>query len=480
MPSFLPILNPLSSLIPSKSPLFRHSNFLIFRTYSSPAAEKFLTHLQKNQNHVETTLNTVKAKLDYPCITHVLKICAIDKPQLALRFFIWAGLQSTYRHSSYMFSQACKFLEIEQKPQLVIDVINAYRAEDCIVSVRMFKIILNLCRAAKDAKLGLLVLRKMKEFNCRPDTVSYNVVIRLVVDKGELDEAIGLMREMGMIDLYPDMITYVSIIKGLCDAGRLEDAFALIKVMKGHGCIPNAVVYSTLLDGICMHGSLERALEFLDGMEKEKGERKPNVVTYTSVIKGFVEKGKAMDASRILDRMYYLGIKPNKVTIVSILDGLCKEGHVDQAHKVIDKVSVSGIQYDELYSSLVVSLCRAGMCKESENVFRMMITRGMRPNGLASGSIIDRVFSDGRVLDAFGLIDSLEKSGILPPIDSETYSVLLAGLCQRNHLVETTKIANIMVDQRILLKRQCAESIIKFLASVGEDSLASRIANANS
>ncbi|KZV53296.1 pentatricopeptide repeat-containing protein-like [Dorcoceras hygrometricum] len=451
MPSFLLTFNYLSSLIPLKSSPSLHSSFLLFRAYTSPAAEKFFTHLEKNQSHVETTLNTVKAKLDYPCITHVLKMCSIDKPQLALRFFVWAGLQSTYRHSSYAYAQACKFLEIEQKPQLVIDVVNAYRAEDCTVSVRMFKVILNLCRAAKDAKLGLWVLRKMKDFDCRPDTVSYNVVIKLVTENGELDEAMGLMREMGLIDLYPDMITYVSIIKGLCDAGRFEDAFALIKVMKGHGCIPNAIVYSTLLDGICMHGSLERALEFLDGMENETGERKPNVVTYTSLIKGFVEK-----------------------------DGLCKEGHVDQAHKVVDKVGVSGMQYAELYSSLVVSLCRAGMFNESENVFRMMIIRGMRPNGLASGSIIERVFSDGRVLDAFGLIDSLEKSGILPPIGSETYSVLLAGLCQGNHLMESTKIASIMVHQRILLKRHHAENITKFLISVGEGGLASRLANANS
>ncbi|PIN22537.1 hypothetical protein CDL12_04758 [Handroanthus impetiginosus] len=321
------------SLIPQKTFDRSFIRFLLFSTYSSVAAEKFLAHLQKDQANVEKALNTVKAKLDSRSITQVLERCAIDKPQLGVRFFIWAALHRSHRYTSYMYSKACKLLDVEQRPQIIIDVIDEYRDEGSVVSVKMFKVVLNLCRAAKDANLGLWVLRKMKEFNCRPDTVSYNVVIRLLVEKAQLDEAMDLMREMGLIDLYPDMITYVSILKGFCDAGRLEDAFGLFKAMKGHGCMPNAVVYSTLLDGICQHGSLEMALEFLGGMEKENGECKPNVVTYTTMINGFAEKGRAVEALRVLDRMDDVGIKPNRVTFAAMLDGLCKEGHVEEACK---------------------------------------------------------------------------------------------------------------------------------------------------
>ncbi|KAL2531705.1 Pentatricopeptide repeat-containing protein [Abeliophyllum distichum] len=189
-----------------------------------------------------------------------------------------------------MYYKACKLLGLEKNPSIVFYVILAYRDENSVASVKMFKVALNLCRAAKYEKLGLWLLRKMKEFNCRPDIVSYNVVIRLVVEKGELDEAMELMREMGLIDLYLDMITYISMINGFCDVGRLEDACQLIKCMKGHGCLPNALVYSTLLDGVCKHGSLEKALEFLGKMEKEDEDCRPNVVTYSTLIKGFVER----------------------------------------------------------------------------------------------------------------------------------------------------------------------------------------------
>ncbi|KAK4490852.1 hypothetical protein RD792_001567 [Penstemon davidsonii] len=396
-------------------------------TYSSVAAEKFTTHLQENQFNVEKSLNTVKANLDSPSITQVLK-----------------------------------------------------RAENVLVSVKMFKVVLNLCRAAKDANLGLWVLRKMKEFNCRPDTVSYNVVIRLFLDKGELDEAIGLMREMGLIDLYPDMVTYVSVLKGLCDVGRLEDAFGLIKVMKGHNCVPNAVIYSTLLDGICRYGTLERGMEFLGELERENEQSKPNLVTYTIMIKGFVKKGRAIEAMRVLDQMSDSNIKPNRVTIVALLDGLCKEGCVEEACKVIDKVSGGNICYEELYSLLVVSLLRSGKHKESEEMFRMMVARGMRPSGLASSGVIKRMISEGRALEGFRLFDTLEKLGNLPVLDSDIYSTLLNGLCEENCFVEAAKLIDRMVEGKILLKSPYGENIIKRLKVSGVYDLASNVARINS
>lgn len=444
-------------------------------TTSSPSAEKFLTNLLENRSNIENVLESVKAKLDAPCISEVLKRCAVHEPQLGLRFFIWSGLHPTYRHSLYMYSKACKLLGLDNNPSIVVDVISAYRAENSVVSVKMFKIVLNLCREAKNEKLGLWVLRKMKEFNCRPDTVAYNVVIRLVVVKGRLDEAMGLMKEMGLIDLYPDMITYVSMIKGFCDVGRLEDACQLIKSMKGHGCVPNTVVYSALLDGVCKHGSLENALDILEKMEKEDEECRPNVVTYSTVIKGFVEKGRVMEALRVLDQMEDSGLQPNRVTVTALMDGLCKEGSVEEVRKVIDRVSRGTEHHVKFYGLLVVSLCRIGKTKEAEKIFGTMIISGMKPNDLVLSSIIKAIVLEGRALDGFGLFDSLENSGHFPAIDSEIYSIILAGLCEKSHLVEAAKLANLMVERRIKLEPPYVQNIVEYLKNHGEEDLASHI-----
>ncbi|KAJ8526741.1 hypothetical protein K7X08_029218 [Anisodus acutangulus] len=378
-----------------------------------------------------------------------------------------------------MYGRAYKLLEVDRKPQIIRDVLEAYRLQNYVPNAKMFKVILNLCREGKDANLGLWVLRKMRECNCHPDTTVYNVVIRLLCEKGDVDEAMGLMREMELIDLHPDMITYVVIIKGLSEVGRLEEACGLTKAMRGHGCVPNTVTYSALLDGICRVGNLERALVLLSEMEKDGGQCKPNVVTYTTVVQNFVEKCQSVEALSILEQMRDFGCKPNRVLICTLIHGLCKDGHVEEAHKVINRVAENGIPLDSCYSFLVLSLFRIGKLKEAEMFFRRILTGGLKPDGLASSTIIRWLCQQSRILDGYHLIDAIEQSGSVSSIDSDIYSILMAGLCEENHLVEAAKLACLMVGKGIQLKGPYVMNVMECLRHCGKEDLASNIVLCN-
>ncbi|CAN4078019.1 unnamed protein product [Withania somnifera] len=435
---------------------------------SSAAAGEFLNHLLKDKNGIgiEKMLSAVRAKLDAQCVDEVLEKCVVDDPQMGLRFFIWAGVQSSYRHSSYMYNRAYKLLGVDRKPQIVRDVIESYRIQNYVPRAKMFKVMLNLCGEGKDATLGLWVLRKMKESNCRPDTTVYNVVIRLLCEKGDMDEAMGLMREMEMVDLYPDMITYVVMIKGLSEVARLEEACGLTKAMREHGCMPNTVTYSALLDGICRFGNLERALDLLREMEKEGGQCKPNIVTYTTVVQNFVEKCQSIKALSILDQMRDFGCKPNRVLICTLIQGLCKEGHMEESHKIINRAAES-----------VLSLFRIGKLKEAEIYFRRMLTGGLKPDGLTSSTIIRWLCQQNRILDGYHLLDAIEQSASVSSMDSDIYSVLMTGLCEANHLAEAAKLASLMIGKGIQLRGPCVKNVIECLRCCGKEDLASSIEN---
>uniref|UniRef100_A0A2N9EWW0 Pentacotripeptide-repeat region of PRORP domain-containing protein n=1 Tax=Fagus sylvatica TaxID=28930 RepID=A0A2N9EWW0_FAGSY len=398
-------------------------------TASASSAEQFYTHLQRHGvNNIEKTLPSVQAPLDFKCVTEVLHRCQPNQSQIGLRFFIWAGLQSNYRHSSFMYSKACELLQINRNPGVVVDIVEGYKVDGCVVSAKAFK--------------------------------------------GDMDMAEELMNEMGLSDLYPDMITYVTMIKGFCNVGRLEDACGLVKFMRGHGCMPNVVVYSTLLDRVCKCGSMGRALELLGEMEKEGGDCSPNVVTYTSVIQSFCKKGQTMEALEILDRMEAFGCAPNRVTVSSLINGLCMEGCVEKAYKVIDKV-VAGdsVSYGDCYSSLILYLVKFKKLEDAQKLFREMLASGVKPDSLASSILIRELCLEGQVLDGFCLSDEIEKLEFLTSIDSDLYSILLDGLCQQSHLVEAAKLARLMLKKGIRLKASYSDSIVEHLKKFEDEEL---------
>jgi pentatricopeptide repeat protein len=391
---------------------------------------------------------------------------------MGIRFFIWAGTQSSHRHSPFMYGKACELFDIKGNPSFLVDVIEGYRVQGSVVNAKVFKVVLNLCREAKLANEALWVLRKMKEFALQPDTTAYNVVIRLFCEKGDMDMSEELMNEMGLSDLYPDMITYVAMIKGFCNVGRLEDACGLVEVMRGHGCLPNAVVYSALLDGVCRCGNMVRALELLGEMEKEGGACSPNVITYTSVIQCFCEKGQAMKALEFLDRMKAFRCSPNRVTVSSLIKGLCVEGHVEEVYKVIDKVVAGGsVSYGDCYSSLILSFVKLKKLEEAEKIFRMMLASGVKPDSLACSILIRELCLEGRVLDGFMLCDEIEKMEFLSSIDSDLYSILLVGLCQQSHSVEAARLARLMLKKGIRLKASDFDSIVEHLEKFEDEEL---------
>ncbi|GJR46419.1 pentatricopeptide repeat-containing protein [Tanacetum coccineum] len=368
---------------------------------------------------------------------------------MCLRFFIWAGVQKEYRHSTYMYNAACKMFKIDKNPNLIKDVIEAYRAEKCGVGVKSFKVVLGLCKEGKLVDEGLWVLRKMGEFGCRPDTIAYNSVIRMFCEKGRVDEGLRLMEEMGSEGVFPDMVTFVTLVKGFCDLGRIEDATKLFKVMNGKGCSLNAVAYSAL-DGICRAGKLEKGLKLLVEMENEGGVCAPTVVTYTSLIHSFCENGRSTEALTILDRMEAYGCAPNRVTISTFINGLCKEDKVDEANKLIDRcVGTWSVSKSECYSSLVVALLRVGKFDEAENVFRRMLVSGLKPDGVACSELLKR------------------------------FILMLDGLCTKSHSLEALKLAKLMAQKSIRLKPPYIKSVVDYLKSADEMEIVSHIYKVN-
>ncbi|KAH7514210.1 hypothetical protein FEM48_Zijuj11G0064700 [Ziziphus jujuba var. spinosa] len=461
----------------SSSIRLENPKFVTFHFTTASSADKVFNHLKKNNGgNMEKTLAPFSALLDAKSVSNVLERCYPGQSQMGLRFFIWAGRQSNYRHSSYMYTKVCKLFRIHQNPQLLFNVIDAYRAESCLVSLKTFKVVLNLYKEAKLADEALRVLRKMPDFGLRADTTMYNVVIRLFCQKGDMDMAESLMREMGSMDLCPDMITFVEMVKGFCNACRLEDACGLFNVMKEQGCLPNAVLYSVLLDGVCRCGNMEKALELLGEMEKEGGNCSPNVVTYTSLIQRFCEKGRLLEALKVLDRMEGFGCAPNRITVSSLIKCFCAEDRVEEIYELIERVVRGGnVSPGECYSSLVVSLKTNQKPHEAEKVFRKMLDSGMRPDGLACSIMIKELCLEGRMLDGYHLCDEIESMGCLSSIDSDIYSILLVGLCRQKHSLEAVKLARVMLKKGIRPQAPYIDSIVKIIKNSEDEELVNNL-----
>ncbi|KAG9443183.1 hypothetical protein H6P81_019037 [Aristolochia fimbriata] len=454
-----------------------HFFYSFSRSIGSNALEGYINLLQQKtpQMNLERSLDQLEARVDSSCVEAILRKSSVDRV-LALRFFVWAAQQPYYRHSSLMYSKVSKSLGIPLLSDSLVKLLQTYEEENLRLSIKTFKVILNICRGAKLAHLALQILRKMRELDCRPDTVIYNVVIQLFVDKKDMQTALSLMEEMAVMGLYPDLITYVTMIKGLCDFGRLEEARRLFDEMCLRGCSPNKVVFSALIDGACRAGNLDIALELLGMMENDVFESKPNAVTYTALIKNFCENTQAVEAVKILDHMQSQKCAPNSVTVSTLIDGLVAQNHVHEAYDIADRIAKAQILGPETcYSFLVVALLRVKNIWEAEKVVTKLSENGLKPNGLAISCLIKELCLIKRSLDAFHWLVELVKDDCLLTVDSDLHSVVLVGLSEECHYVEVETLVSEMVERCIRGRDPHLSNAVKQLTDAGNECLALKL-----
>ena len=315
----------------------------------------------------------------------------------------------------------------------------------------------------------------MPEFNCLPDTSSYNSALRLLVAEKKVNEAKNLVKEMLSSGIFPDMVTCISMVKALCDGGDFQEARSFVKKMPSFGCNPNVVIFSALIDGACYSGEIHAAIEILSEMESSAVDefRRPNVVTYTCLMKCLCERGMMDDAMLMYDRMVSQGCHANRVTIATLLWGFCRWKMVAEAFSLAGKVSGGG---EDSYSSLILSLVRAGDAEEAEALAKSMLQRGVNPDGASRNVLVREIVNSGGVDRGIRWVEDISAAGLT--LDPEVYSSLLEFAVRERKLTEAVGLVEWMTKKGIKLKvnsSSVAEALAKTLEKIGRVDLAQRI-----
>ncbi|KAH0970413.1 hypothetical protein GBA52_022569 [Prunus armeniaca] len=199
---------------------------------------------------------------------------------------------------------------------------------------------------------------------------SWAAVIGLNCRMGFYQEALLGFREMQENGLLPDNFVVPNVLKA---CGALE-WIGIGKGVHGYvvklGCSGCVFVASSLVDMYGKCGVVEDARKVFDGMPER------NVVTWNSVIVGYVQNGLNDEAIKVFYEMREAGVEPTHVTVSSLLSAsanLCalQEGKHGHALAV-----VCGLELNtNLGSSLINFYSKVGLIEDAEMVFSKMLEK---------------------------------------------------------------------------------------------------------
>ncbi|XP_022769076.1 pentatricopeptide repeat-containing protein At1g19720 [Durio zibethinus] len=199
------------------------------------------------------------------------------------------------------------------------------------------------------------------EGRIRRNTASWNALIAGYVQLGAIDKAFGVFRQMQSCSISPNSVTILSILPGCANL------IAAKKVKEIHGCVLRRnlefvlSISNSLIDTYAKSGNILYSRIIFDGMSTQ------DIISWNSIIGGYVLHGCSDAALDLFNQMRKLGLKHNRGTFLSIIlaHGIAKK--VDEGKHIFSSISGNYeiIPAIEHYSAMIDLYGRSGQLGEA-------------------------------------------------------------------------------------------------------------------
>jgi pentatricopeptide repeat protein len=213
------------------------------------------------------------------------------------------------------------------------------------------------------------------------DVVSWTSLMTLYVECGHALEAIECFAKLQSMGLTPDSVTYLCILKACGSIGAIDKARDIhVEVVK-EGFEGDTFIGNCLVDIYATRGLFMEAHEVLDELPSR------DVVSWNSLMAGYVDHDLAEGVMECLEQMILESITPNATSFVCILKACASLREISkgqEAHKVILEDGIEGDSF--IGNTLVEFYAKCGCFMEAKDVFSELSERSIISwNALASG-----------------------------------------------------------------------------------------------
>ncbi|KAF5206248.1 Pentatricopeptide repeat-containing protein [Thalictrum thalictroides] len=232
------------------------------------------------------------------------------------------------------------------------------------------------------SKCGVLVsARRVFELMPQKDKVSWSSLISGYAQNGYVEEALLQYHEMLVAGMNINSFTITSLLgmAATLTISALGKQLHVPIVKIGIGSDPP--VGNSLITMYSKCGSIEDSNKVFDQIEH------PDLIAWTSMIMGYAQNGKGMDALRLYDLMRSKGLKPDPLTFVGVLSACSHSGLVEEGYNYFNSMTKNhGIKPgSHHYACMVDILGRAGRLEEAE---RFIANMSIKPDALVWGTLL--------------------------------------------------------------------------------------------
>eukprot|EP01018_Ginkgo_biloba_P023526 Gb_26260 [translate_table: standard] len=277
------------------------------------------------------------------------------------------------------------------------------------------------------------IARQVFEKIPQRDLVSWNTIIGALAFNGCGDEALQLFRKMQLLGLKPDSITIASVLPACAQLKSLKQGKEIHNYVLHRGLESDVFVGSALIDMYAKCASVEFARQAFDKLSQK------NVVSWNSIITGYVQNDLANEALKLFQQMQQGGVKSDLATITSVLPACAHLAALQQGKEIHSYIIRNGLESDILVGSALIDMyAKCGITELACETFNKMSRRDV-----VSWTVMIAGYGiHGHGEDALALFKQMQEADLKP--DKITFVAVLSACSHAGLVTEGWQYFNSM------------------------------------
>ncbi|KAL4303724.1 hypothetical protein GQ457_10G001750 [Hibiscus cannabinus] len=289
-------------------------------------------------------------------------------------------------------------------------------------------------------------------------------IIKAYGDKGNIKAAIFWFNQAKAIEKDKYLYSFNSILGVLVKANLIDLLQILFdNVVKEGSVRPDVSSYTTLMRGLCKKGLVESAKKVFDEMPC-----KPNSFAFNTLINGFCKKGD-MESARLLfdEMMTEVDCSPEIVTYTTLIDGYCRKGDFVEARNFFNMMVKGGCSPNVLtYNAIIYGLCLRGRVDEAKTMMSEMRLNRVEENAATHLNILKGLGIAGRSFEAIEYFKWMASCNV--ELDAKAYIVVVNEYCKLRKIDEAISLLKGMCERGVGPNVSCFNLVFRTLVELNE------------
>jgi pentatricopeptide repeat protein len=273
------------------------------------------------------------------------------------------------------------------------------------------------------------------------DIVSYNTRLKAAARSRDIRKCFSILDEINSAQLVADDVTFSTLLDVCIDEDDHEMASLALEQMSESGVTMNCVLLTTMIKGFVRTKNLSKAVALFETMRGENSVVKPDMITYSILIKAHCDAGDMTEALRLLEAMLQEGNDVDDVVFTHLIDGCSQTTNHVLAEKLWNDMFHAGIKPSIFTIIAIVRVwCRSGLCERAWHLITTMEERfRKKPTLVLYTTLISGLFRQKNCKDAmtayYRAIEEFETDGQL-------MNIVLVGLADAKKYDELIQISH--------------------------------------